>query len=60
MNTLSHDKTETSEAKFGNLILQAPMLIGTFEASSFIIETVNKIALEIWGKSYEQVFNKPF
>ncbi|MDQ3052100.1 MAG: PAS domain S-box protein, partial [Bacteroidota bacterium] len=50
---------EISEAKFRNLILQAPVLISTFKGPSFIIETVNKIALEIWGKTHEQVINKP-
>jgi PAS domain S-box-containing protein len=50
---------ETSEAKFHNLILQAPVAIATFQGPSFIIETINKLALEIWGKSYGQVINKP-
>ncbi len=50
---------EESEAKFRNLILQAPVLIGTIKGSSFNIETINKKALEIWGKSYEQVVHKP-
>ncbi|MEO6000078.1 MAG: PAS domain-containing protein, partial [Chitinophagaceae bacterium] len=52
-------KIETSEAKFRNLILQAPVLINTFIGPSFIVETINKTALEIWGKPYEEVINKP-
>ncbi len=48
-----------SEAKFRNLIVQAPVLICTFIGPSFTIETINKTALEIWDKSYEQVINKP-
>ncbi|MEO6639013.1 MAG: PAS domain-containing protein, partial [Ginsengibacter sp.] len=59
MNILPDDKAETSEAKFRNLILQAPVLITTFHGPSFIVDTINKSALEIWGKSYEQVINKP-
>lgn len=59
MNTLSKNKIETSEAKFRNLISQAPVIIATFQGQSFIMETVNKVALEISGKSYEQVINKP-
>ena len=50
---------DTSEAKFQNPILQAPVPITTIKGPSFIVETVNKIALEIWDKSYEQVINKP-
>lgn len=50
----------SSEAKLLDLILQAPVLINTFIGPTFIVETINKIALEIWGKSYEQVINKPF
>ena len=52
-------KIEESEQRFRNLILQAPVLINTFIGPSFIVETINKTALEIWGKSYEQVINKP-
>jgi len=54
-----HKLIEVSEAKFRNLILQAPVLITTFQGPSFIVETINKTALELWGKPYEQVFNKP-
>ena len=52
-------RVETSEAKFRNLILQAPVLITTFKGPSFIIETINEKALELWGKTYEEVINKP-
>ncbi len=52
-------KIEESEQRFRNLILQAPVLITTFDGPSYKIATINKKALEIWGKSYEQVINKP-
>ncbi|MCY7422359.1 MAG: PAS domain S-box protein [Chitinophagaceae bacterium] len=52
-------KIEASEAKFRNLILQAPVLIAIYQGPSFIIETVNKSAIEAWGKSNEEVINKP-
>ena len=52
-------KTETSAIKFRNLILQAPVLIGTFEGPNYTIGTINKKALEMWDKSYEEVINKP-
>ena len=50
---------EISEAKFRNFILQAPVLITIFQGPSFIVDTINKKALEIWEKSYEEVINKP-
>jgi PAS domain S-box-containing protein len=56
---IARRKIEENEQRFRNLILQAPVLIATYRGPSFIIETVNKSALEIWGKSYEQVINKP-
>lgn len=48
-----------SEAKFRNLIVQAPVLITILQGPSFIIQTINKTALEVWGKTYDQVINKP-
>ena len=50
---------EVSENRFRNLIAQAPVLITTYIGPSFIIETINKTAREIWEKSYEEVINKP-
>ncbi len=52
-------KIEASEAKFRNLILQAPVSITTFLGPSFIVESINKTALQIGVKSYDQVINKP-
>ncbi|MEJ7694206.1 PAS domain S-box protein [Daejeonella sp.] len=52
-------KIESSEDKFQNLISQAPVLIAKFVGPSFITVTINKMALEIWGKSYDEVINKP-
>jgi PAS domain S-box-containing protein len=59
MNTLPQNTIETNEAKYLNLLLQAPVAIVTFQGPFFIIEIANKTALEILGKSYGQVFNKP-
>jgi len=59
MDALPKHKIETDEAKFSNLLFQAPVLIVTFQGPSFIVDTVNKKALETWQKSYEQVINKP-
>ena len=59
MNTLLEHNIEASEVKFRNLMLQAPMIIATLLGPSFIVETVNERALEIWGKTYEEVINQP-
>lgn len=50
---------ELSEAKFHNLISQAPVLIVTYRGPTFIIETINDYSIEAWGKSYEELINKP-
>jgi hypothetical protein len=49
-----------SEAKFQNLISQAPVLIVTYYGPTFIIQTINKIAPSVWKKSYDEVINKLF
>lgn len=50
---------DSAEAKFQNLISQAPVLIVTYYGPTFIIQTINKIALSVWKKSYDEVINKP-
>ena len=39
--------------------MHAPILIATFKGPSFITETANTLALVAWGKSEEEVINKP-
>jgi len=56
---IASKQIEASEAKFRNLILQAPVAITTYLGPSFIVDTVNNAALEIGGKPYDQVINKP-
>ncbi|CAN5777416.1 hypothetical protein BH10BAC2_BH10BAC2_40220 [soil metagenome] len=56
---IARRKIEESERRFRNLILQAPVSINTLIGPFFILDTINKTALEIWGKSYDEVFNKP-
>ncbi len=52
-------KLKISEAKFRNLIMQAPAPITTFKGPSFIVEKINETALEMWGKTYDEVIDKP-
>jgi hypothetical protein len=39
---------DSAEAKFQNLISQAPVLVFTYYGPTFIIQTINKIA--VWKK----------
>ena len=55
----SENKIKESEAKFRNLVLQAPLPICTIVGPSYIVETINKPALKIWEKSYEELIDKP-
>jgi hypothetical protein len=50
---------DSAEAKFQNLISQAPVLIVTYYGPTFIIQTINKIA-QCWKKSYDEVINNSF
>ena len=60
IHSLPVNEFETSVDKFHHLISQAPVVIATFKGPSFVLEIVNTMALEIWGKSYEQAIHKPF
>ncbi len=44
---------------FQNLISQAPVPITIFRGPTFIVESVNDEALEIWDKTYDEVIGKP-
>ena len=56
---IARRKIEESEQRFRNLIWQAPVIIATYRGPSYIIETINKSAVEAWGKPYKEVINKP-
>jgi len=52
-------KVEESERKLQNLFRDAPVSILVCRGENFIIETVNISVLEVWGKTEEQVLNRP-
>lgn len=56
---ISIKKIEESEQRFSTLILEAPVLITTFEGDSYKVATINKKALEMWEKTHGEVINKP-
>jgi len=48
-----------SERNLRRFILQAPVAIALFKGPDFIVEIANNRALELWGRSLEEVSNKP-
>ncbi|MES2680955.1 MAG: PAS domain S-box protein [Bacteroidota bacterium] len=49
---------ETSNNKFRDSIMQAPVAMCIFRGPTHIVETVNTKMLEIWDRTAEQVMNK--
>jgi PAS domain S-box-containing protein len=47
------------EQIFRNLFSQAPVAVAIFNGPTFIIELANEKVLEFWGRTLEQVINKP-
>ena len=48
-----------SENNLRTMILQAPIAIAIFKGPDYIIEIANKYALELWGRTEEEVLNLP-
>ena len=47
------------ESNLRNLVLQSPVATTLLKGPSFVVEIVNDMALEIWGRTYDEVINKP-
>lgn len=43
-----------------NVFMQTPVAIAVLKGNSFVFEMINNKALEIVGKSYEEIINRPF
>ncbi|MCW3107932.1 MAG: sensor histidine kinase [Segetibacter sp.] len=52
--TLQH-----KEQTFRNIFSQAPVAVAIYKGPAFIIELANEKVLEYWGRTLEQVINKP-
>lgn len=48
-----------TEKNLHNVIMQSPVATVLLRGASFIIEIVNEKALESWGRTYDEVINKP-
>jgi PAS domain S-box-containing protein len=49
----------TSEDRFRNLIVKAPIAIAIFNGPQFVIELANAKVLEYWDRTLDQVIGKP-
>ncbi len=55
---LAKQKVEQSEQNLRNMVLQAPVAMCILMGPQHIVEVVNEMMLEIWGKAPETVMNK--
>jgi signal transduction histidine kinase len=53
------DDLAASEANFRNLILKAPVAMCLLTGPDHVIEVANEKIVELWGKPYETVMNRP-
>lgn len=58
-NVNSIKKLEESNSRFLNNIIQAPTAMCVLRGKNHVVEIANDLMLEIWGKSKEEVINKP-
>ncbi|CAD0006021.1 PAS domain S-box protein [Flavobacterium chungangense] len=58
-NIHSLKKLEESNNRYLNNIIQAPTAMCVFRGKNHVVEIVNDMMLEIWGKSKNEVINKP-
>lgn len=56
---LSRKKIEESERNLRLMILQAPVAIAIIRDVDYRVEIANNLALKLWGRTEEQVLNKP-
>jgi PAS domain S-box-containing protein len=56
---LAKQQVEQSERNFRSMILQAPVAMCILLGPDHIIDVANETVIQLWGKSLEQVMNKP-
>lgn len=50
---------EFNEKSIRNLMIQAPVAMAVLQGADFVVELANDLMFELWGKSKEEVLNKP-
>lgn len=48
-----------AENNLRNIIMQSPVAMAIMRGEQLVVEIVNEKTLEIWGRSYEEVINRP-
>ncbi len=56
---VARKKITVSETNLKLMILQAPIAIAILRGTDYKVEIANKFALEIWGRTEEEVLNMP-
>lgn len=56
---LTKKKLEESERRLRSMIQQAPVSIGIFRGPEYVTEMANSKSLAIWGRTEQEVINKP-
>jgi PAS domain-containing protein len=56
---LAQKKIRENERNLRYIILQAPVAIAIFRGPDYVVEIANSRALELWGRKYADVLNKP-
>ncbi|MBC7569450.1 MAG: PAS domain S-box protein [Spirosoma sp.] len=49
----------TGQQRFGMMVEQAPVAMALFSGPQFVITLANEQVLKLWGRTHEQVINKP-
>lgn len=52
-------KAEANEKKFRSIAQQAPVAMSVLRGPKHIVEVANDRVLEMWGKTYEEVIDRP-
>lgn len=56
---LTKKKLEESERRLRSMITQAPVSIGIFRGSDYVTEIANERSLQMWGRTAEEILDKP-
>ncbi len=55
----NHNKLERLNKRYYDNIMQAPIAMAVLTGEDFVVDIVNKMMLELWGKENDDVLNKP-
>ncbi len=58
-SVVNSKKLEENDRRLRTMIAQAPVSIGIFSGKNYVTEIANDLALQLWGRTAEEVLNKP-